>query len=504
VEEAQARRENLRHPLASPISNVDHREPLRYHSRVRNIGRLVSALASIVLLGWTPCSGQSVKSTSVPLGNALTHALEQSSLTGANAVPFHLKVHLFESTNPPSPYHAEIEEYWVSPQQWRRSIDSPEFKQTLIVNNGQVSEQDTGDYYPLWLKNFITGIFDPVPNAEQWNKLDTKINQITLPNGQHSDACARVKLKIGSDTLKNDIYSNVCFDGAGLLSFFGSPGYGMEFHDYERFGKKKMIARRYQDDPESGTEIVANVVLLEELKNPDPSMFAIAQAALPDQRIESVEVSQNAIEQAAQGQPPIVWPPIQSGKTTGLVSVYISVDRDGQVREVYPLTADNGDLQDAARGQLHKWKLKPMVVDGKAVQVQAALTFQFETTLAPNAAQRAPDAVTPPATQDATSAPAEGGKRIHATGLIKGFLVSQTVPWYPDEAKEKHVQGKVILSIRIEADGTTSDIRMLSSPDQTLTDSAIAAVKQWRYKPYELNGTPVSIDSTVEVNFQLP
>jgi len=161
----------------------------------------------------------------------------------------------------------------------------------------------------------------------------------------------------------------------------------MEFHDYERFGKKKMIARRYQEDPESGTEIVANVVLLEELKRPDPSLFAIAQPTSPAQRLESVEVSQSTIEQAAQGQPPITWPAIKGGKTTGLVGVYISVDRDGRVREAYPLTADNGDLQDAARAQLRNWKIKAMLEDGKPVQAQAALSFHFETTVSPNPAQ---------------------------------------------------------------------------------------------------------------------
>lgn len=190
------------------------------------------------------CTGQRITETSVPLGDALDHAMARSLVTGTNAEPFHLKVHLFEATNPPSPYHAEIEEYWVSPQQWRRSIDSPEFKQLLIVNGDQIREQTDGEYYPLWLKNFITGIFDPVPNADQWNKLGAKIAQITLPDGQRSDACARMKFKVGSDTVNNDAFANVCFDGAGLLKFVGSPGYSMEFHDYQRFGKK-MIARRY-------------------------------------------------------------------------------------------------------------------------------------------------------------------------------------------------------------------------------------------------------------------
>ena len=157
-------------------------------------------ILAALLLTARVCSGQWVTETSVPLGKALDHALEQSALTGANAKPFHLKVHLFESTNPPSPYHAEIEEYWVSPKQWRRSIVTPEFKQTLIANGDQISEQNTGDYYPPWLKSFITGIFEPVPNADQWKKLDAKITQITLPTGQRSDACARMKFKVGSDT----------------------------------------------------------------------------------------------------------------------------------------------------------------------------------------------------------------------------------------------------------------------------------------------------------------
>ena len=145
-------------------------------------------ISAALLLTARVSSGQRVTETSVPVGKALDHALELSALTGANAKPFHLKVHLFESTNPPSPYRAEIEEYWVSPQQWHRSIDTPEFKQTLIMNGDQITEQNTGDFYPLWLKGFITGIFDPVPNADQWNKLDAKISRITLPSGQHSDA----------------------------------------------------------------------------------------------------------------------------------------------------------------------------------------------------------------------------------------------------------------------------------------------------------------------------
>ena len=460
----------------------------------------ICCLSAALLLTAGVCSSQRVTETSVPLGKALDHALEQSALTDANAKPFHLKVHLFESTNPPSPYRADIEEFWVSPNQWRRSIDTPEFKQTLIANGDQISEQNTGDYYPLWLKSFITALFDPVPNADQWNKLDAKITQITLPTGQRSDACARMKFKVGSDTVNNDAFANVCFDGAGLLKFVGSPGYSMEFHDYERFGKK-MIARRYQDDPESGTELVANVVLLEELRKPDVTLlFSIGQPTPPEQRLQSVFVSQATIERAAEGQPALAWPPVQSGKTTGLLSMYVSVDRQGHVREAYPLNSDNAGLQDAARDQLLKWKLKPMAANGLPVQAEAPLTFRFETTLATNGAQLTEQASSASASSDAGTP-----LRVRVSpGVLQGLLVDHPTPVYPPDAKGNHIQGKVVLALTIDKTGATRDIRVLTSPDQALTDSAVAAVGRWHYRPYQLNGSPVEVQSTVEVNFKLP
>ena len=342
------------------------------------------SIAVIVLLCASAAFGQKTTETSVPLGDKLKQALEQSSLTGARAKPFHVKVHLSESTNPASPYRAEIEESWASPQQWARVIETPDFKQTLIVNGDKGSEQITGDYYPLWLRAFVNGLFDPVPNVDVWKKQDSKVTQMTLLNGQHSDACARMKFKLGSDKVNNDGFASICFDEAGHLKTVGSPGYSMEFHDYQKFGER-VIARRYQYDPEPGTDLVATVVLLEELK-PDAALFAIEHATAQEQRLQSIHVTQSTIEQVADSEPPMVWPTVQSGKTSGVLSMYISVDRQGRVREAYPLNADNAGLQDAARDQLLKWKLKAMAVKGVPVQAESGMTFRFDTKLAGNAA----------------------------------------------------------------------------------------------------------------------
>jgi protein TonB len=89
-------------------------------------------------------------------------------------------------------------------------------------------------------------------------------------------------------------------------------------------------------------------------------------------------------------------------------------------------------------------------------------------------------------------------------GVLQGFLVEHPAPVYPPEAKENHIQGQVVLALTIDKTGTTRDIRVLTSPDPALTNSAIAAVSRWQYRPYQLNGSPVDVQSTVEVNFILP
>src|ERR1700690_2736246 len=96
------------------------------------------------------------------VAEAAQRAVVQSKLTSPGGTPFHLKAKIVETTNPDSTYKGEIEEYWISPGKWRRTIQSPGFSQTLITNGDEISEQDTGDYYPWWLNDLVTAIFDPM------------------------------------------------------------------------------------------------------------------------------------------------------------------------------------------------------------------------------------------------------------------------------------------------------------------------------------------------------
>jgi TonB family protein len=86
-------------------------------------------------------------------------------------------------------------------------------------------------------------------------------------------------------------------------------------------------------------------------------------------------------------------------------------------------------------------------------------------------------------------------------GLMPGLLVKQVNPSYPEEAKRRHIQGQVVLAAIITKDGRIDDLEVISSPDMSLSQAALESVKQWRYKPYLLNGQPTDVETTFVVNF---
>jgi TonB family protein len=87
--------------------------------------------------------------------------------------------------------------------------------------------------------------------------------------------------------------------------------------------------------------------------------------------------------------------------------------------------------------------------------------------------------------------------------VMAGNKIGGSDPVYPATAKEKHIQGTVVLHAIINKTGKVESIQVASSPDDSLSKSAVAAVETWTYRPYLLNGNPMAVDTTVNVNFSL-
>jgi periplasmic protein TonB len=87
-------------------------------------------------------------------------------------------------------------------------------------------------------------------------------------------------------------------------------------------------------------------------------------------------------------------------------------------------------------------------------------------------------------------------------GVSQGLLVKRIQPAYPPLARQARIQGQVMLQAVISKDGSIENLRLISGHPM-LAPAALEAVKQWRYKPYMLNGEPVEVETTVMVNFTL-
>jgi periplasmic protein TonB len=89
-----------------------------------------------------------------------------------------------------------------------------------------------------------------------------------------------------------------------------------------------------------------------------------------------------------------------------------------------------------------------------------------------------------------------------SSGVAAGNLINQVKPVYPQIAKQAHISGTVTLAATISKNGTIENLHVVSGHPM-LTQSALEAVRQWRYKPYMLNGEPTEVETSITVNFNL-
>ncbi|HEU4416805.1 MAG TPA: hypothetical protein VFT65_18590, partial [Candidatus Angelobacter sp.] len=245
--------------------------------------------ASLLLLLIGAAAAQTPAGTS-SVGDAVENALRRGQITLPGAHPFHLQAHISAEGNSRAEYSADVEEYWVSPSKWRRAVKSAEFSQTLISNGDQLSEQDTGDYYPFWLHDLVTALFDPLPMADQLKRMRAPLE---VPDDSvKSNSCLNVQAKVGIAPAQNTLGYAFCFGGkGGLLQSVTTPGYHARFADYQKFGDK-MVARSVTAEFGPLT-IDAKITELKELAAPDETLFAIEKPTPTSEQVRSTQVGED-------------------------------------------------------------------------------------------------------------------------------------------------------------------------------------------------------------------
>ena len=107
-----------------------------------------------------------------------------------------------------------------------------------------------------------------------------------------------------------------------------------------------------------------------------------------------------------------------------------------------------------------------------------------------------------PATVGDSNHPALPRRVRISSSVAQVLLKTKVAPKYPPDAREQHIQGVVSLRVNIDKEGNVYNVELISG-DPLLAPAAIDAVRQWKYKPFLLNGDPAEVETQVTVNFSL-
>jgi TonB family protein len=156
-------------------------------------------------------------------------------------------------------------------------------------------------------------------------------------------------------------------------------------------------------------------------------------------------------------------------------------DRNALERRVMTLTHKPAPMNTTRR-----------IVVATACSVLALATCTSALALHTDISELAPDAQ--------QSAP----QSIHVSAKeMSGNRISGNNPTYPSEERKKKIQGTVVLDATVSKEGLIENLRVVKSPAESLSRSALDAVRTWHYRPYLLNGEPIAVETTVNVTYCL-
>jgi len=212
---------------------------------------------------------------------------------------------------------------------------------------------------------------------------------------------------------------------------------------------------------------------------------------------------------------PTYAPSALASRVQGSVILSLQISRSGEVTNVIRV-ASHPMLVQAAIEAAKQWKYEPYRVNGEPVDVVTTAQIDFILSSdqdSEGSVRDAPLNLSPsgsesiagssaPAPPSGTTAPALPKRVRTSPGVSQALLISKVNPVYPPDAREQHIQGVVRLKVNIDTEGNVSTLELISG-HPLLAPAAIDAVKQWKYRPYLLNGEPIEVETEVQVNFVL-
>ncbi len=205
---------------------------------------------------------------------------------------------------------------------------------------------------------------------------------------------------------------------------------------------------------------------------------------------------------------PVYAPLARQARIQGRVVLKVRISKSGDVVKLQ-LVSGHPMLAPAAIEAVKQWRYQPYLLNGEPVEVETNVTVNFTLPDKPPVEGVVGDmpgggitggaAPSNPPDQSRLATP----QRVRvSSGVSQRLLITKVPPQYPQEAKDQHIQGVVVMDVIIDKEGNVANIQLISG-HPVLAPAAIDAVKQWKYKPYLLNQIPLEVHTQVQVNFAL-
>lgn len=244
-------------------------------------------------------------------------------------------------------------------------------------------------------------------------------------------------------------------------------------------------------------------------------LVVLTSLAASQVHADRVRVGQNVMSAQIVTKVAPVYPPmVRQARIQGSVFLKVRINKSGDVTDIQ-LYSGHPMLAPAAIEAVKQWKYKPYLLNGEAVDVETDVTVNFTLADKPAADGVAGDmpggvpAGEPGGLDSGIIASTPVKPRIAlpqrvrvSQGVMSGLVVHKVQPEYPGDAKGQHIQGTVQLNAIIDKEGNVASLELISG-HPLLAPAAIDAVKQWKYRPYLLNGQPIEVNTMVSVNFTL-
>lgn len=216
---------------------------------------------------------------------------------------------------------------------------------------------------------------------------------------------------------------------------------------------------------------------------------------------------------------PIYTEEARAAKLEGTIRMQMVIGTDGLASDIHIVKGLGMGLDEAAVSAVKQWKFEPGTLEDKPVAVYATMEVNFglsdkkqpvkeSVEPKPPTDGGAKPAAGPESTTEVSSAPLvppsdAAPKPVHiSTAVAEGLIIKKVEPGYPPIAKDARLQGLVVLQAVIDKSGEIKSVKAVSGHPMLLP-AAFDAFKQWKFRPYYLNGEPVEVETIFRFYFLL-